>query len=371
MKLIARERIFFQSPSPTEIFCSTPFLCRGFEQRMIASFDLAGPGVAHLVGEKSDTGDFNASNQARIYTSDDHGSSWRERTRLPMLHSRVFRAGKRLYCLGHSGRLLIAASSDNGTTWGPAKLLDDRFSYHQSGCTIDRCHGRIYLVMECAEGRNTWPDVALILMSADEQADLTRWENWRQSDRLHFDGIASCPQPFGMPFYPLGNQTPGHPDVRFNGAPGFLETNVLRIYDPHHTFYDPEDRTVVLISRLHSGTTNMAVFLRGREDADGSLHIDTFTTPGGAPFLYVPLPGGHMKFQIIYDDRSRYYWLASTQSTDSMTKPEFLEEKRYNLPNNERRRLALYYSAIWSIGAGPEWLPSVKTNVPPDIMPAC
>ena len=147
-----------------------------------------------------------------------------------------------------------------------------------------------------------------------------------------------------MPFYPTGDQCPGAADPRYCGEPGNLETNVLRIYDPRHHFYDPEERTVVLLSRLHSGTTNLATMLRGRERSDGALEIDTFTTPGGAPFLFLPFPGGQMKFQIVYDEVSRLYWLIATQSTDSMTRPELLDEQRVNLPNNERRRLVLYFS---------------------------
>ena len=38
------------------------------------------------------------------------------------------------------------------------------------------------------------------------------------------------------------------------------------------------------------------------------------------------------------------FWLLSTQSTDSMCRPDRLPEGRYNLPNNERRRLQLHFS---------------------------
>ena len=60
--------------------------------------------------------------------------------------------------------------------------------------------------------------------------------------------------------------------------------------------------------------------------------------------FHVPFPGGHMKFDVVYDEVSRLYWLASTQSTDSMTRPDCLPDDRYNLPDNERNRLVLYFS---------------------------
>lgn len=344
MRPIATECTLYRSPDPQGIFCYTPFLARGFGGRLLASFDLGGKGVGKLPGPKSDYGDFRLGNQTKIFLSDDHGKSWRPAADIGMLHARIFRAGRRLYLLGHSGRMLISSSEDNGEHWSEPTVLEGSRHWHQSGCTIDVHNDRIYLVMEAALERRTWPDVSLVLMAADRESDLTRPESWRFSPEWRFDREVTLPQSFGMPFYPTGDQCPGVADPRYCGEPGNLETNVLRIYDPRHHFYDPEERTVVLLSRLHSGTTNLATMLRGRERSDGALEIDTFTTPGGAPFLFLPFPGGQMKFQIVYDEVSRLYWLIATQSTDSMTRPELLDEQRVNLPNNERRRLVLYFS---------------------------
>lgn len=49
------------------------------------------------------------------------------------------------------------------------------------------------------------------------------------------------------------------------------------------------------------------------------------------------MPGGQMKFHVVYDENTKLYWLLSTQATDSMIRPE-------RLPNNERRRLQLHFS---------------------------
>jgi hypothetical protein len=51
-----------------------------------------------------------------------------------------------------------------------------------------------------------------------------------------------------------------------------------------------------------------------------------------------------MKFHLVFDAASQLYWLASTQSTDSMTRPDLLPDDRFGLPDNERHRLALYFS---------------------------
>ncbi len=328
MKLIADETVFFESPSPSDTFCYTPYLSCCDNGRLLAGFDLGGPGVP--------------CGSTCIFSSDDGGKSWRERARLPLHHSRTFQAGTRLYCLGHDGYLGISVSADGGDHWGGVVRLDETGNWHQSGCTIDRRDGRITLVMERAEAteRYDWPNVCIILMSASEEADLTRRESWSFSEPFSFSAIASLPQPFGMPFLPWGAAS-----GRFNGSPCFLETNVLRIVDPDHMLYDPEQRTVQLLARLHAGSlTNMAVLLRGREEPGGCWTIDHFTTPGGAPYVFVPLPGGQMKFQIIYDPDSRLYWMVSTQAVDSMTRVDRLGPGRYGLPDNERRRLALHFS---------------------------
>ena len=51
-----------------------------------------------------------------------------------------------------------------------------------------------------------------------------------------------------------------------------------------------------------------------------------------------------MKFHIVYDEKSKLYWLLSTQSRDSMTKARYLPKKRYNIPDNERNKLVLHFS---------------------------
>lgn len=51
-----------------------------------------------------------------------------------------------------------------------------------------------------------------------------------------------------------------------------------------------------------------------------------------------------MKFHILYDEISGYYWLLSTQATDSMIRPDCMPQDRWGLPNNERQRLQLFFS---------------------------
>jgi hypothetical protein len=127
--------------------------------------------------------------------------------------------------------------------------------------------------------------------------------------------------------------------------PGWLETNVVRFRDRRHIWHDPTGHTFHLFMRVHSGTTNIAAVARGVEDSAGNLTVELMSVPSGEPLVFIPFPGGHLKFHILYDAPSRLYWLAASQSTDSLARPEQLGPGRYALPNGERHRLALHYSS--------------------------
>ena len=88
----------------------------------------------------------------------------------------------------------------------------------------------------------------------------------------------------------------------------------------------------------------MAAVLKVVENDDGTMTTMTESAPSGEPLIYVPCPGGEMKFHILWDEKSQRFWMVSTQPTDSMIRPELLETERYDLPNNERQRLVLYFS---------------------------
>ena len=51
-----------------------------------------------------------------------------------------------------------------------------------------------------------------------------------------------------------------------------------------------------------------------------------------------------MKFHVLQDEQTKLFWLLSTQATDSMIRPARMPDDRYNLPNDERRRLQLHFS---------------------------
>ena len=314
---VADEQVIASSPAPDSVFLYTPAIAEGLDGRFVVAVDYGGPGTGILDGPRSDFGDYPAGNQIRVYLSDDKGRTWRETaTRIPMMHEILFKAGDRLYMIGHSGRLLITRSDDNGETWSEPAVLCPEPRWHQSCTAVDVYDGKVTLVYEkwVADG-HPWPGVGPVLMRADEQADLTQASNWKFSDLYDPDADMDAARLSGIPV--VGGK-----------AAGILETNVVRIYNPSHPFYDATGKSVVLLSRASAGFPDIGVMLRGYEREDGSLAVGRCHLDNG-DVLFVHIPGANLKFHLVYDPKSELYWLLHSQIDGRM---------------NARRRLALSYS---------------------------
>jgi hypothetical protein len=356
----------FESPEPDSLFCFSPGIAVLPGGRLVATLDLGGPGASGLDGPKgiSRTG---KSTQGRVLVSDDGGLTWLHRVSFPFMHARPFLAGESLYVLGHCSDLMIIRSDDGGETWNEPARLTSGGDWHQAPCNVHRAMGRIYIVMESVGSRDSgsWPvsRMAPVLMRGDEAADLTLADSWTYASELAAQDVFASAQLgyFGVPFHPVFD------DVlqgRVNCAPiGWLETNIVQIVDPNHYWFDPAGRTFHLWMRAHTGGTGYAAIVKVVENPDGTMTTMTETAPSGKTVVFVPCPGGQMKFHILYDEQTRLYWLLSSQATDSMTRADRLPAERFDLPNNERHRLQMHFSkncidwcfaGIVAIGASPK-----------------
>ena len=348
-----------ESPDPARVFCYSPGLARLPGGRLVATTDWGGPGAAELPGPKGAVPEGSGAWQGRIYTSDDRGQTWTFRAYYPFMHARPFVAGAALYVLGHARDLTIVRSDDGGETWSePSRLTEGQY-WHQAPCNVHTANGCVYLVMErrVTQDIHTWyvGEMAPVLMRGPLDADLTKREAWTFASELSFRDVMPNAEVdpaidyFGVPFwdcpYPAGSNVA----PRRNCAPiGWLETNVVRFVDPDHLWTDPTGRTLHLWMRAHTGGTGYAcvakVVEQGEVPGTGEMTTMLEAMPSGKRALYVPCPGGQMKFHVLYDEVTRLYWLLSTQATDSMTRPERLPDDRFGLPNNQRRRLQLHFS---------------------------
>lgn len=335
--------VVYESPEPARIFCYTPGIARLENGRLVASLDLGGPGLKK--GEPA----------GRILTSDDHGTTWTHRANFPFLHARPFMAGTSLYVLGQARDLMITRSADGGTTWGKTAKLTTGQSWHQSACNVHYANGCVYLVMErrVTGDIKSWGvgEMAPVLMRGKISSDLTQAANWTFASELSFrNTIPNVEQDpaidfFGVPFFPAAYPRGSLPAPHRNCAPiGWLETNVVQFTDPDHLWFDPQGHTFHLWARAHTGGTGFAAVAKVVERPDGSLATMLETVPSGKKALFVPCPGGQMRFHVLHDEATKLFWLLSSQATDSMTRPDRLPADRFNLPNNERHRLQLHFS---------------------------
>lgn len=337
--------VVFESPNPNTVYTYTPGLTVCPDERLIATLDLGGPGVPKLGGPKFTHTPGKSQWTGKIFTSDDHGKTWTHRKDFAGMHARPFVAGKSLYVLGHANDLIVLRSDDWGTTWTDPVQLTEGQRWHQSACNVHYANGCVYLVMERYSGKKgmLWcSDLIPVLMRAAVDADLLNRESWTFASELPLydvvdDGTLEF---FGVPFFKSGVLAP-----RVYNAPiGWLETNVVQVVDPDHYWFDPQGKTFHLLMRAHTGGTGYAALAKVVQKDDGSMVTMLEKTPAGKKQLFVPLPGGQMRFHILYDDQTKLYWLLSTQATDSMTRLERLPEDRFHLPNNERHRLQLHFS---------------------------
>lgn len=333
-----------ESPDPLHAPLYTPSILRLASGRLLAAYEV---GKAGREAGKP---------YAFVLSSDDHGKTWVRRAAFAMTHARLFLAGGKVYYLGHSGDLQVAVSADDGLTWDEQRALTKGQSWHQSACNVWHANGSVYLVMErrTTKENKAWPvgSLAPVLMRAAEASDLSQRENWTLASELVFaDLVAGYKenQPelewFGVPFFnqsyptraPLGNR-------RTMSPMGWLETNVVQITDPNHYWFDPTGHTFHLFMRAHTGGAGYAALAKVVENADGTMTTQLEQVPSGKKMLFLPFPGGQMRFHVVYDERTKLYWLLGSQATDSMTRVEKLPAERYDLPNNERHRLVLHFS---------------------------
>ena len=343
---LAQEHVVLgESPSPADTPLYSPTILRLDSGRLVAAYTQAGKGGAHPSVE-------------RFFTSDDGGRTWTKRGESAALQGRLFAAGRSVYYLATGAGLPIQRSDDDGITWSaPVRLTDRDKVWQQTPANVWYANGCVYAAFERRNREiSAWgpSEKALVLLRARTDADLTQAAAWTFSSELVFADVVPGVRtnevnlPFlGIPFFrqDYPNRAPVSSHPRRTMPPiGWVEPAVVQIMDPDHAWFDPFGHTFHVVARAHTGGTGFACLTKVAEKPDGTMTMSLETAPSGRTMLYVPFPGGQLRFHLLYDAKTKLYWLLSSQATDSMRRPDRLPADRYDLPYNERHRLVLHYS---------------------------
>lgn len=364
MNLLANDFVtIYKSPNPELIYSGSPAIFVLQSGRYVFTHDL------FTIYEESNcpaavkpddviphptSGKYNI---GQIFTSDDAGKTWQKRAARNFYHARPFEAGGYVYVLGHCNDLVIYRSEDSGETWDMGHYLTEGESWHASATNVWIEDGYITLVYEKhinreGEIRDGWnlASLAPIVLRARVTDDLTKRENWTFSNEVRFRDVVKEDELdlFGVPFFTTTLHKHEYSDGRTtDNMSGWLEANIVRIKDEKHYWHDPNGKTFHILMRGHTSGTGYACLMKaviGEENGKEKITVMPQVNPSGKRIVYLPLPGGQMRFHILWDEKTRLFWLLSSQATDSMTRKEFLPADRYNLPYDQRNRMQLSFS---------------------------
>lgn len=348
MKILAQEHVKINYLEKCDLSSYSPGICVTKTGRIIVTAGTSGSNEA-MADFKIKGRRYGGYVQGRIFASDDDGKSFVLKHRFPFMHARPFEFEGNLYVLGQCNDLMIIKSVDNGETWTEPYSLTDGEDWHQAPCNVLYKNDCLYIVMEKRSDRKItgWKvnNIAPVLMRGNKGGNLTKRKSWTFASQLYFDEAVDKDKLkyFGVPFHWTTSDTyveiaPGRGCAEI----GWLETNIVKFHDESHYLYN--ENTIHLFMRAHTGMTGYGAMAKVIEKNDGTMETVLEKAPSGKEMVYIPIPGGQMKFHIIYDEATKLYWLLSTQATDSMKRAELLPPERYNLPDNERRRLVLHFS---------------------------
>jgi hypothetical protein len=256
-----------------------------------------------------------------ILRSTDGGKTWQPASQLPYYSAAPWMHDGALYLFVNKGGtkvrnddLLLLRSNDGGKTWSEPVTL---FTGHYWNChtgMVQRKDRLYWATDDLALGNKRGPR----LIAGDLTGDIMNPNAWRLSEPVPFPGV---PEALTNPrFEALTSQ--------------YLEPNVLDVRG--------QLRVLMTVKPKRQSTAGLCAMLDA-EDKDGKLALK-FTQ-------FHPMPGGQLKFCVIWDDTSHMFWATANHVVDSQgVFPWWTEgEKRGNvryasgLGGNDRRFLMLMY----------------------------
>lgn len=346
-----------KSPDDRKITLGHPSILALSSGRILVALDYQGPGLGKLKGKKGKINRTGHWIQGRVLISADKGKTWVQKIEYPSGCGKLFANGNNIYLLGYTNGLQIMRSGDGGENWSkPEKLSSpalNNSSYEGGLPSLNIFDNRIFAVAYNLPQTETHGDIRDLLRPVVLQSkcgtSLHSGKNWQHSspgpgfsDFLDIQHISSLGAPiFSVPKHERQRNVGAG---RWAGHPGWSNAHLLRIKNANHPWQNREKSTLHLISSASLHRANCATLMRIETNSTGSVRFTTQSTPAGADFSLLPLPGGHLPFDIFYDPPSEKFWLISNVATDSMTAPRKLPPSHAGLPCEQRTTLQIHTS---------------------------
>lgn len=307
-------RIVFHNPDP-ERYVEGPGLVRLDDGSLVA--------VVPVVPREEWSKERRATQSVtHILRSSDGGQTWMPASQLPYYSAAPFLHDGTLYLLTNKGGtkvrnddLLLLKSTDAGKTWSePVTLFQGHFWNCHTGM-VKKADRLYWATDDLALGNKRGPRI----IAGDLTGDPMNPKAWRLSEPVPFPGV---PEAMTNPqFDKLSSQ--------------YLEPNVIEVRG--------RLRVLMTVKPKRQSTAGLAAVL-DFEDRGGPIEL-RFTQ-------FHPMPGGQLKFCIIWDEQSKMFWATANSVVDGQGAFDWFREgeKRGNvryasgLGGNDRRFLMLQYS---------------------------
>jgi len=285
-------------PPGQRITLGAPSLAALPNGKLLAAFDQSGPDVKGLSGKKGHDAKRNRWMQGLVYRSADGGETWQRVASYPFRRASLFRDGGDLYLLGEaSGGLCLMRSPDGGASWSAPMDLTGDVSAETAPTAVAACGGH-------------W--VMPVLAPAGGERGLQIWHAPRGASLMNRKAWAAGP--VSPPLAALLPKESGACGVPWPGtAPAWR--NPLILADAPPGFPWTEAGGWPLLASAVSGREHWAVWLAVSAD---DFSVRPVEAGPGRPWLWIPLPGGHARFDLFRDEPSGLYWLAGAMGAPGL-----------------------------------------------------
>jgi hypothetical protein len=290
----ASPSVVFAVPEGKRISVGAPSLIALSNGKLIVAFDQTGPDVKGLSGKKGHDEKRNRWMQGRAMSSGDGGATWQLAATYPFRRASLFRDGGDVYLLGEaSGGLCLMRSPDGGASWSAPMELTGDLDLWLSPTSVAAEGDSWFLPCMIPSGGG----MGLTVFRAPRGASLMNRKAWTQGP-VSVPVVQMIPAVAGAGVgVPMGGVIPAWHDPVLS-----------KIVDPKHPWHG--DRTLHVLGATSSGRQHWAALMR-LSTADLSLAPQKMQN--NEPWTWLPLPGGHEKFDLFYDEPSRMHWLAGSR----------------------------------------------------------